>query len=265
MGFELVLFSTEVGMVQEAERGGVGTFIVDWECRGKESRQMGFDTQVNREDSTDLKRLRGITQKKVLCRINGFGGHTAKEVSEAIGGGADEILLPMVRTTEEVERTLDLVDDKCGLGILIETPEAVQLAPKLASLPLSRVYVGLNDLAISRGSGNIFEAISDGTVEKVRKPFSFPFGFAGLTLPDKGSPLPCRLLISEMARLQSNFSFLRRSFHRDVEGRDIAAEVARLRGALQVAFSSHDSELELDHQDLVAQIRAMPSDWGRPE
>jgi len=262
MGFELVLFSSSSEMVREATKGGVDTFIVDWEFRGKESRQTGYDTQVNREDVSDLRRLRRLTDNRVLCRVNGSGASTPDEVSMAINAGADEILLPMVRSTDEVERTLDLVNGSCGLGILIETPEAVRLSPNLAKLPLSRVYVGLNDLAIGRGSKTIFDAVSDGTVEKVRRDFSIPFGFGGLTLPGKGSPLPCRLLISEMARLRSDFSFLRRSFHRDVLGRDIATEVNRMKDALRKAFSAEHSKLESDHQDLVGRIGALQGHWG---
>lgn len=262
MGFELVLFSTSSEMVREADKGGVDSFIVDWEFRGKESRQMGYDTQVNREDVGDLRRLRRITDKRVLCRINGFGPGTPNEISKAVNTGADEILLPMVRSTDEVEQALDLINGSCDLGILIETPEAVHLSPNLAKLPLSRAYVGLNDLAIGRASKTSFDAVSDGTVEEIRRNFSIPFGFGGLTLPDMGTPLPCRLLISEMARLRSSFGFLRRSFQRDVVGRDIATEVRGMKDALQNAFSAEQAELDSDHQDLVGRIRALHGHWG---
>ena len=52
----------------------------------------------------------------------------------------------------EVDRTLDLVAGRCGLGILIETQDAVDRAAALARRPLSRIYVGLNDLRIDRRS-----------------------------------------------------------------------------------------------------------------
>jgi len=90
--------------------------------------------------------------------------------------------------------------------------------------------VGLNDLAISRGSRTIFDAVVDGTVERLRKTFSeTAFGFGGLTCIDRGEPIPCRLLLGEMVRLGADFSFLRRSFKRDIVGRDWGAEIQRLR------------------------------------
>src|SRR3712207_7720248 len=59
--------------------------------------------------------------------------------------GADEILLPMVRSADQVDRALDAVDGRCGLGILIETQAAVSLAAELARRPLSRVYLGRSE------------------------------------------------------------------------------------------------------------------------
>ena len=264
MSFQLVLFSTAPAFIREAQQGGVDAFIVDWECRGKECRQKGFDTEINRGNLEDLVRVRRSTDRTVLCRINSFGPETREEIETAIRGGADEILLPMVRSASEVKRALDRVAGRCGLGILVETREAVRIARELGALPLSRIYVGLNDLAICRGSRTIFDAVADGTVETVRHAFTIPFGFAGLTLPDRGSPLPCRLLISEMARLSCSFSFLRRSFHRDVTGREIAGEVVRLKAALRERFGSEGASLEQDHRDLVHRIRALRDDWGKP-
>ena len=124
----------------------------------------------------------------------------------------------MVRSAGEVADAIRVARGRCGVGILVETVDAVRNAAELARLPLSRVYVGLNDLSIERGSRSIFEALTDGLVDEVRPLFTVPFGMAGLTLPDCGRPIPCRLLIGEMARLACDFSFLRRSWRRDVSG-----------------------------------------------
>jgi hypothetical protein len=101
----------------------------------------------------------------------------------------------------------------------VETIEAVQLAEELGRLPVTRVYVGLNDLAIARGSRHIFTAIADGTIDRLRPHFSAPFGFGGLTIVGAGFPVPCRVLMAEMARLQCTFTFLRRSFIADIANR----------------------------------------------
>ena len=162
----------------------------------------------------------------------------------------------MVRRREEVESVLDRVRGRCRVGILVETVEAVSHAGELCALPLSRVYVGLNDLAIDRGSASIFDAVADGTVDEVRRACPLPFGFGGLTLPDAGSPVPCRLLIAEMTRVGAGFSFLRRSFHRDIAGRDVAAEVPRLLAAIDAARQRPPDAVARDRAEFAAAVRA---------
>jgi hypothetical protein len=250
VSFAVFLFSTEPAVVNEAVLAGVDGVVVDWERRGKEERQAGADTQIGTDSLQDLIRVRRSTKASILCRIDACGPTTAHEVEDAIGAGADEILLPMVRSLEEVESLLERVRGRCGLGILVETLSAVRLAEDLGRLPLSRVYVGLNDLAIERRSPSIFEAVVDGTVEHLRRCFEVPFGFGGLTLPEGGSPVPCRLLIGEMARLGCDFSFLRRSFHRDTRGRQLSLEVPRLLRAVREAHQRPPEAILGDREEL---------------
>jgi hypothetical protein len=127
----------------------------------------------------------------------------------------------MVRRVSEVEKFLTVIGGRCEAAILIETIEAVELAADLALLPLNRVYFGLNDFAICRGSSFIFDALKDGIIERVREQLGkIPFGFGGATAIDLGAPIPCRMLLAEMARLNCQFTFLRRSFKRDIATRD---------------------------------------------
>lgn len=252
--FELFLFSTDAAFIPEAVAAGVAGIIVDWEQLGKRERQAAADTQINQDTLDDLRRVRACTDARVICRINESGPQTAREVDDAIEAGADEILLPMVRTVTEVDALLAHVNGRCGVGILIETIAATMRAWELARLPLSRVYVGLNDLAIERRTPCIFAAIADGTVERVRAAFQVPFGLAGLTLVDRGFPIPCRLLIGEMARLRCGFSFLRRSFHRDIRGREPALEIPRLLEELHEARGRSADEVVRDRQALELAI-----------
>lgn len=254
--FTLILFSTNPTIIRQAVPSGVGGIIVDWEWIGKGQRQASADTQINRDTLDDLRRVRACTDALVICRINSYGVVTAEEVEQVIEAGADEILLPMVQTVEEVETVLEQVKSRCGVGILIETMAAVRLVEDLGRLPLSRVYVGLNDLAIERTSPNIFTPLVDGTLERLRHHVHVPFGFGGLTLPDRGHPIPCRLLIGEMARLNCDFSFLRRSFYRDIEGRDPADELPRLLESLRQAGLRPPLAVTQDRHELATFIRA---------
>jgi hypothetical protein len=252
--FSLTLFSTDCDFITQATAAGIDEILVDWEYIGKSARQMDADTQINQATVTDLQRVRGCTTARVLCRINSFGGTTPDEIEAAVDAGVDEIMLPMVRTPAEVEIVLKRVEERCGVGILVETVAATQCLGELGQLPLARVYVGLNDLAIERGSPSIFTALIDGTVEHIRPYFDIPFGFGGLTLPQFGNPIPCRLLIAEMVRLDCQFSFLRRSFYRDIQGRDLTAEIPRIHQALAQARERSPERVQQDRVELMETI-----------
>lgn len=254
---ELWLFTADPAEAARAAAAGIGGIVVDWECAGKQERQRGAGLECNRDTAEDLSRVRGAVRTRVVCRINACGGHTSQEVESALAAGADLLLLPMVRGPQEVERYLRLVDGRTEAGILVETAEAVACARELAALPVACAYVGLNDLALSRRSRNIFEAVTDGTVEAVRDAFAgVRFGFGGATVVDGGAPVPFRLLLGEMARLRCDFGFLRRSFKREVRGRDLAAEVSRIHDAFGRAGQRSQAEITADRQALGAAVSA---------
>jgi hypothetical protein len=252
--FQLLLFSTDLRLIDRAVAAGLDGVVVDWEHRGKEERQAFADTQINCDTPDDLRRVRAATSATVICRINGVGNTTADEVETAIACGADELLVPMVRSPREVERVLDLTKGRCQIGILVETCDAVEHIEALAALPLARVYVGLNDLAIDRGAHGIFEAVADGTVARVRAEWPGRFGFGGLTVPDRGAPVPCRLLMGEMARLGCTFSFLRRSFLRDIGDIGVESALARIRGGLDQARRRSPPAVDHDRIDLASRV-----------
>ncbi len=263
LDLHLFLFTTNPDLARRAIAAGVDGLVVDWEFQDKHARQAQVDTQINNDTPDDLRRLRALTTAPILCRINGYGPTTAGEIEEAIAGGASEILLPMVRKVEHVEAALRHVAGRCGLGILVETVESAREAERLGRLPLSRVFVGLNDLAIERRSPSLFAPLADGTMESIRPRFPMPFGFGGLTLPDLGRPIPCRLLMGEMARLGCGFSFLRRSFLADTRGRDLAVEVPRMREAVRAAFRRSPGEVARDRADLLAAVASIPGAGAR--
>jgi hypothetical protein len=252
--FELLLFTEDPAIIRHCcSAPEIRGIVVDWENQGKHERQCGFDTQINDLTVEDLRAARFATPAgtSVLCRINGWHASTALEVEAAIANGADEILLPMVRRPYEVEETLRIVDRRVRVGILIETRGAAECARELSALPLSRIYVGLNDLAIDFGNESLFDALCDGTVDRIRDavPEHVPFGIAGLTLPEFGDPIPSRLLACEIARLSASFTFLRRSFLRDIKGRDPRIETARMVATVSAARLRDQAEICADHTE----------------
>jgi hypothetical protein len=257
---ELVLFTTgsSAEQVRAALDAGIRSFIVDWEWRDKEERQRGADTEINRDGPDALELLRRLGAPRRSCRLNRSGAWTAGEVETAIAAGATDLFLPMVQRPSEAADLLALAAGRCRAGVLVETAEGVAAAPELARLPLDQVYVGLNDLAISRGSSQIFLAVTDGTVAALRRAFApRRFGFGGLTVVDGGAPVPCRLLLAEMVRLDCDFTFLRRSFRRDVRGRDMAAELTRIHALARQLRQRCPSEVEADQAALTAAVSAV--------
>ncbi|MDX6408578.1 MAG: hypothetical protein QOE13_1649 [Gaiellaceae bacterium] len=252
--FGLFLFSTDQATIAPAVAGGVCGVVVDWERVGKRHRQAGADTQIGEDTFDDLRRVRAATSGRILCRIDNKEQLLEEQIELAVASGADEILLPMVRSANEVERVLALAGGRCGVGVLIETQAALEEVETIATLPLARVYVGLNDLAIDRETTNIFEPLVDGTIEETRKHFTIPFGFAGLTVADAGAPIPCRLIIGELVRLDCSFSFLRRSYHADIRGRDPLREIPRLLAALEAARGRTTLEVDEDRDALVVAV-----------
>jgi hypothetical protein len=263
--FSLFMFSANVPNIAPAVEGGAAGFVVDWENQGKAERQNGFDTQINFDTADDLRAVKARTTLPVLCRVNNSGElqKTRDEIDVAIEIGATEILLPMVRSAREVDAVLRHVAGRVPLGILIETPEAVADARALGELPLSRVYVGLQDLAVSRRTRNVFEPVRDGTVERVREHIRVPFGFAGATLPGSGFPIPSQLLFSEFARLGCAFTFLRRSFLADSEATGIVDGLRLIRQAIAEAQAATVTAREASRRELARLIEERSEHFER--
>lgn len=264
MNPDLLLFTTDLSFARECMVAGVDSLVVDWENKGKHERQLSRDTEINADSPEDIRRLSQIPGSRVFCRINAYGPETTDEVDVAIEAGATDLFLPMVRSPAEVARFLECVGGRVRAGILVETLAACVQAKAIARLPLDAVYVGLNDLAIDRGSSSIFAPLTDGLALQVRNCFSdVPFGVGGLTVVDKGHPISCLLLMSELHRLRCDFTFLRRSFKRDIMGRDIPWEVCQMRRHWMQMESRNRPEIERDHRRFCECVHSCRT--SRPE
>ncbi len=257
MDWSFVLFEHDPELANQAIQSGIHSVIVDCEHIGKAERQKGADTEIAPRNLSDLKPLRGIPDLKINCRINQFGEWTRNEIETAIEFGAHRIFLPLVKEINEVEQFIKQIDSRVEAAILIETDIAVKNRTELAKFPLAAVYVGLNDLAISRKSKSIFAAIADGTVERVREAFDkTQFGFAGATLLDQGSPIPSRILLKEMSRLKTHFTFLRRSWKKDSCHRDPSAEIQKIKEFLILQEKRTAIEVQRDHTQFIHFLNA---------
>jgi hypothetical protein len=256
--FEFVLFEHEPLAAALAVAGGIRSFLVDCEWRGKVERQARADTEIAPVAIEKVANVARLPGTHVTCRINAFGPWTHQEVEDAIAAGAVRIFLPMVEHPSVIEAFLKRVDGRAEAAIMIETDAAVHAIDALARLPVDAVYMGLNDLAISRGARSIFAAIADGTVERVRAAYpGVRFGFAGITVADAGDPVPCPMLLQEMARLACSIGFLRRSFHRDIRGRVLTDEIGRLHACWCRLRDRSSAETARDHAVLQRHLRGV--------
>lgn len=180
------------------------------------------------------------------------------EINAVIDAGADEIIVPMLTSTAQAERVLRRIDGACKVMLMIETRAAVAEIAQIADLPADRIYVGLNDLHIDRASNTIFAPLADGLLDTLHSHYQDrAFGFGGLTLPGLGAPLHGKHLYQEMARLECRFTFLRRSFYRDVAGLDFATSFKAIQAEMARYRKRSAAECQNDRVQAVQAVRAL--------
>ena len=257
--FDLFLFHREIETSLEFLSANMSGIIVDLENFGKIERQRGFDTEINKHTISDLLALRKETGGQLLCRISG-PEPSERELFEVVNSGANEIIVPMLKTERQAERIISKVAGRARVMLMIETVEAAQITSRLSNLPVDRIYVGLNDLRISRSTSSIFSPIADGLLDDLRNNMnSVPFGFGGLTLPGFGKPLPVRHLYSEMARLQCRFTFLRRSFYHDANGHEPRAVLQKVRSKMASMQRRSEAEMLKHRAETIEAVHLLES------
>jgi hypothetical protein len=115
------------------------------------------------------------------------------------------------------------------------------------------MYVGLNDLQISTRGASLFDPLCNGMVETFRSKYTGAFGFAGVTRPDRGYPISCRLLLGEMARQSCDFAVARRSFRADVPQADLCGAINAIRTCYAEMLRRDAARVADDHRLLCGQ------------
>lgn len=251
---QLLLFSSDPLYAAKAVRAGIAQVVVDWEWRGKAERQAGRDTQINRATVDDLRAMRDAVGDRVVCRINNSGGRVA-ECRRAIDHGASEVWLPMVRSVAEVESCLDGIAGRARLGVMVETREAMRLGRELSRLPLAHAYIGLHDYHIDGGSRALFDPVIDGTIDRFRDDYDGALGFAGVTRPGGGHPVPQRLLLAAMVRLRCAFGVARRRFLADVPTEGLSTAVMQIAAEVERLGARTEHEIALHHAELAGVLQ----------
>lgn len=210
-----------------AERNGVDRIMVDLETLGKEERQKNMNTVKSHHTIDDVAVISSLlTKAEMLVRINPWNETSVTEIESVISAGADRIMLPMWKTTSEVDLFLKAVNGRVRTTLLLETKEAVKIIDKILEHPmLDEIHIGLNDLHLSYGLTFMFELLSNGVVESLCQKFKqkgIQYGFGGIARIGEGM-LPAERIIMEHYRLGSTRAILSRSFCNAEEVTDISS------------------------------------------
>jgi hypothetical protein len=217
MSMRLMYITNDPKIGKIAESAGVDWIFVDLEYIGKEKRQANRNTVISAHTIEDIKNMRvAISKSELLVRINPLGEYSKEEIENVIKAGADIIMLPYFKTSEEVEEFIQLVNNRVKTCILIETMEAVEFIDKILEVKgIDYIHIGLNDIHIQRGTDFMFEFLADGYIDLLAKKIkekNIPFGFGGVAHM-KSDLLPlAKDIIAEHYRVGSSGVILSRSF-----------------------------------------------------
>lgn len=219
---KLMYITNRPEIAKIAENAEVDRIFIDMEYIGKGDRQGGMDTVQCFHTVDDIRKVKNcLSKSKVMVRCNPIHQATneycssKEEIDGAIKAGADILMLPYFKTSEEVEKFVGYVNGRAKTLLLIETPEAVESIDEILDvLGIDEVFIGLNDLSMGYGMKFMFQLLANGTVEALCEKFKargIPYGFGGIASLGKGL-LASEKVIAEHYRLGSSCAILSRSF-----------------------------------------------------
>lgn len=205
-----------------AEEAGVDWIFVDMEFIGKDCRQGGLDTVQNHHTVEDVANIRAaVTKAKVLVRINPIHDtmddypSSEEEIEAVIQAGADIVMLPYFKTTEEIHRFIGYVGGRAKTCLLVETPEAADLLDQIVEIDgIDMIHIGLNDMHLALKMKFMFQLLTDGSVDKWTRIIAqkgIMYGFGGLASLNGGT-VPGRMILKEHYRLGSQMVIVSRAF-----------------------------------------------------
>lgn len=216
MSLKLMYITNDVAVAKIAYENGVDRIFVDLEKIGKQERQGGMNTVQSQHSFSDIRKIRNaLKNAELLVRSNPVHDGLKEEIDTITECGADIIMLPYFKTTNEVEKFIKYVNGRAKTCLLFETPEAVEIAEEIISLDgIDEVFIGLNDLSLGYKKRFMFELLADGTAQNLAEKFKnkkIPFGFGGIAAIGTGT-LPAEVILKEHYRLDSGAVILSRSF-----------------------------------------------------
>jgi hypothetical protein len=218
---QTILITKDPKVAKYADESGVDRVMVDLEILGKNERQGHLNTVISKHTIDDVISVKKeIKNSKLLVRINPINENSQEEIDNVINAGAEIVMLPMFKDSNEVKEFISYVNKRSIVCLLLETPEALVRIDDILKIPgIDEIHIGLNDLHLSMGLNFMFELLSGGIVEylgKKIKKSDVKFGFGGVARLGTGV-LNAELILSEHYRLGSEIVILSRDFKGGVE------------------------------------------------
>lgn len=276
MALKLMYITNRPEIAQIAESAGVDRIFVDMEYIGKSERQGGLDTVQSHHTVEDVETIKNaITTADLMVRVNPIHDETSEycsseeEIDDVIANGADIVMLPYFKTSEEVRKFVEYVGGRAKILPLVETVEAVENIDEILDIDgIDEIFIGLNDLSLGYQKKFMFELLSDGTVEYLCHKFKkkgIPFGFGGIASLGKGM-LPSEYVIKEHYRLGSTCSILSRSFcnidmisHFGVISSTFVNGIRDIR-ALEAECQKYVDYFTENHKEIIRRVRNICQD-----
>ena len=218
MSLQMMYITNNPQIARIAEKYSVDRIWVDLEQIGKKERQGGMNTVQSTHTIQDVQVIRNSIEGRasLQVRVNPIYDGSKSEIDKVIEYGADIIMLPFFSTAKEVEKFIDMVDNRARTCLLLETVGAEKNLDEILEIPgIDEIHIGLNDLHLQYHMDFMFELLSNGKVEEICnkiKNKGIPYGFGGIAKLDEGM-LPARHIIAEHYRLGSTMAILSRSFY----------------------------------------------------
>lgn len=259
---EYISITNDIKIAQHFERCGIDDIMVDLEIIGKQERQKGLNTVISAHSLEDVVNVKvNLSKSKCLVRINPIHKNTEKEIEEVIKRNADILMLPMFKSSEEVQKFIELVDNRTQKYLLLETPQALTRVEDIISLDgIDAVHIGLNDLSIAMGLDFLYEPLIGGLVEYLAQKFrakQIKFGFGGVSRLERS-----KLILSEHYRLGSSMVIINRDFrkYKDsykeiIKEVDIDKEISAITDYLKSLENKSLKELLQNKANLYSEIK----------
>jgi len=253
---ELLLITNEPQQAKEWDAAGVDIIFIDLEIAGKHERQGHLNTVISSHNIEDVSLIKAeLSTSKLLVRVNPLNDSSHAEVEEVIDRGADIIMLPMFKSSDEVSELVEMVAGRSQIYPLIETPEALSEIESLAVMDsISGFHFGLNDLHLALNLNFMFEVMLLPEFQRateVLKEHNRLFGVGGVARMGTGM-LPGEVVVRENFRVGSQRIILSRGFKSEIVAEEYSEEIALVK---KTYLNSASIDLEANRRNFTALVK----------